>query len=200
MLSRFPRFSDCELRWQLSFIFDALVPCEVPVASSCMIGATAVNTLHADTKHTWLVNPKFLALQVVGLWYRSLTVADLTHSFLCVSLLPTRSWCMWVAVASKCDKVCMLQASQPSIWFSFDRFFIVFYLFVLEFMFSSKSDSCSTRQLNVSSWGEAPSADVVVSETGCGEYRRKPNVQSVDPVVIGGPRPKMTLLVRLCCT
>lgn len=31
------------------------------------------------TKHTWLVNPKFLALQVVGLWYRSLTVADLTH-------------------------------------------------------------------------------------------------------------------------
>lgn len=48
MLSRFPRFSDCELRWQLSFIFDALVPCEVPVASSFMIGATAVSTLHAD--------------------------------------------------------------------------------------------------------------------------------------------------------
>ena len=140
MLSRFPRFSGCELRWQLSFIFDALVPCEVPVASSCMIGATAVNTLYADQSVNGLkhfeaftyTNQAHMArqskiskaLQMVGLWYRSLTVADLTHSFLCVSLRPTRSWCMWVAVASKCDKVCMLQASQPSIWFSFDRFFL----------------------------------------------------------------------------
>ena len=41
---------------------------------------------------------------------------------------------------------------------------------------------------------------MVVSETGCGEYRRKPNVQSVDPLFIAGPRPEMTLTVRLCCT
>ena len=93
MLSRFPWFSDCELRWQLSFIFDALVPCEVPVASSCMMRATAVSTLYADRsvnslKHSEAFTytnqaqitrqSKFSkALQVVGLWC---TLIQVTYS------------------------------------------------------------------------------------------------------------------------